>query len=56
MSPGLFMNLPANDRYVGEASWAFFPYCTQDVHPGERTDAIHEGVLNFCQAFIATAG
>ncbi len=38
---GIFMDHPANDRYIGEASWAFFPYCTQDVHLGERTDAVH---------------
>lgn len=38
---GVFMDHAANDLYVGAASWVFFPYCTQDIHLGERTDAIH---------------
>lgn len=36
----LFMDHAANDLYIGAASWVFFPYCTQDVHLGERSDAV----------------
>ncbi len=38
---GVFMDHAANDLYIGAASWVFFPYCTQDIHLGERTDAVH---------------
>ena len=36
----VFMDHAANDLYIGAASWVFFPYCTQDVHLGERTDVV----------------
>ena len=36
----LFMDRhPENDTFIGPGHWAFFPYCTQDVHAGRRTDA-----------------
>lgn len=34
-----FLNHPANDAFVGDADWVFLPYCTQDFHSGNVTEA-----------------
>lgn len=42
----LFMDRPENDLFIGEGHWAIFPYCTQDMHIGHRTEAISYDFTN----------
>ncbi len=34
-----FLDHPANDAFIGDADWVILPYCTQDFHSGNVSEA-----------------